>query len=232
MEHINKNTSKDQKLANYIKNIIKLFDLEKIEYAMIGSVGVQANFDYFWRLPNDLDIVIRKKDHHKTIALFEGIDCKVIEKKGKLEIRNGELPIHIIPEELILINKTQNSIRAVVDLSSFFSSTVTLRAKFLNANDFIKLKALPLEVNLYLELDRSIYTESIMTIYFIFRHLVVDCPKFVSIMEKNIILSKYTTDRLNEYSKKLDSLLYCSREDIQIAQKQIELLSNYILQHF
>ena len=220
--------SEDEKIQNFIESIIQIFETLSLDYTVIGSVGIQSFYQYFFKLPNDLDIVIRKEDicFMKEIANQRGF--QVVDEIYKITINTNVIPIHLLPGELCIFNKQNDYVYGKVDLNEYLINPRVNSINFLASPNPTSIKVFPIEINLYLELLRPIYTGSIYNLYFIFRYLQIDDRLFGYLMKKNNVFSELIVNRLRGYYERMILLTYNEKKDVQFVQDRIQLLLNKI----
>lgn len=220
--------SSDEELVNSVNSIIGIFESIDCEFAIFGSIGIQSYFEHFYRMPTDIDIVVYKNDVQKIARLFKSKAYEIVEGLGRYKIIFPDLSIHLIPEVLSLTDKSSSKILAKIDLASSLSNVVSNPLRLLYSEKSPQIKVLPLEMLLFIEIQRPVYTGSIITLFFVFRDLVIDFLKFKLIVKQNATFYQLILNRLSEYSIKISSLKFFSKNDIQVVRNNIENLIIYI----
>ena len=87
-----------------------------IAYSVIGSCAIQSFFDFFVRLPNDLDVVVRSDQASSLFkwSLERGIPLTT--QLGRAKMMIGSFPIHILFDRMYLIDTSANVIFSSVGL--------------------------------------------------------------------------------------------------------------------
>jgi hypothetical protein len=226
--NINNKVSADERAAESIAITVAIFRRLELDYAIFGSCGIQTYFDHFFRLPNDIDVIIRRNDISKLKAYCIENGHEFVEEVGRSKIYVYGFPVHIIPELFSIVNKENNSIIAQIDLSSFIFNSVAKHVNLLCASSVPKINVAPIEMCLFMDLIRTIQTNSLMTIYFVFRYLDIDDQKFNAVVQNYHDFAATIFRRLSEYPAKLDHLYYFSKEDILFARNRIANLKRSI----
>lgn len=228
-EHIKNKISEpsdDEKLAVNIMRTVGMLDELKLDYAILGSCGIQSYFDYFLRLPNDLDILIHYENLFKIKNYCQEHNHEFVEQLGRTKISINELSIHIIPDKLNSIDKVTNKIFTRIDLSRFIKHSPKRKVKLLNSSFCPEVHVFSLEVNLLVELVRPIYTGSLMNIFYVMRYLEIDFYLFKTLYSENVDLKEIIVFRLEEYPSKIEKMSYLSNSDIKLAIEKITSLRN------
>jgi hypothetical protein len=220
--------SADDRVAESIAAIVEVFHRLELDYAMFGSCGIQTYFDYFFRLPNDLDVIIRRDDVPKLRNYCTEEGHEFVEELGRSKMHINGFPVHVIPEFFSSVNKATNTIFARIDLSSFISDSVVKRVHLACASITPKINVVRLEMCLFMDLIRTMNTNSLMTTYFVFRQLEIDDGEFEAIVRSNNDFAATILRRLNECAVKLNDVAYFSKEDILFAQNRIAELRKAI----
>lgn len=222
------NRSADEQVAQSVAAVAGMMRALGLDYAVFGSCGIQTYFEHFFRLPNDIDIVVEKEavSALRTYCAEEG--HKFIEEFGRSKVHLGGFPVHVIPGLFSSINKATNMIFAQIDLRSFISETVGRRMRLPCATSEPEIKVAPLELCLFMDLLRTVNTNSLMTVFFVFRHLDIDDGKFWAIVRDNCAFAETIRRRLEEYPAKLNEVSHFSDEGILFAQTKMTKLRRFI----
>lgn len=227
-QHLQLAMSDDDKVLKRISVFISFLEANKIEYALVGSCGIQSYFSHFYRFPNDVDVVVRSASilEIKQLCTLEGYDCE--ELFGRLKINIKKLSIHIQPDMMNIVDEINDCIFDVIDLRHYFPKDKNNTLVLLNANSRLPVKVLSLEVNLYLELIRPIYTNSVITLFHIFKFQKLDLDVFNSIYSENVKFQPLITNRLQDYIDIIDRMSYYSRNEINEVKHCIKMLLNFL----
>jgi|SRR5215213_3158585 len=225
---IRNRVSADEQMAENIEAAVGIFRFLDLEYAVFGSCGIQTYFDCFFQLPNDLDVIVRRGDVDKLRSYCAENGHEFVEEVGRSKIFINAFPVQIIPEWFTALDKSIDAVFGRIDLSGFISDSVTNYVKLVSASSTPKINVLPVEMCLFLDLIRTIYTNSLMRVYFVFRHLEIDHKKFGSIIENNSVFTATILQRLDGYILKLNAISHFSKDDILIAQSKIAELRRHI----
>ena len=219
--------SEDRLIIEAIEFIICVFDKLRIEYAIIGSIGIQSYLDYFIRLPNDIDIVILRRDVKKITDYCNKEKIKVVEKPGRIKIITDHITTHIIPGELSIENSTNDGIFAKIDLSKFLPALKVNKVNFFYGGKQILIKVLPIETYLFLELSRPPYTDVLMTLFYTLKYCKIDYKAYVLLLKQNIIFKSVILSNLIQYDTVVDLLTYNNRLDITAVKSKFKHLYKF-----
>lgn len=225
---VRERVSADERMAENISAVVEMFRELDLDYAIFGSCGIQTYFNYFFYLPNDLDVIIRKADIHKLRSYCMENGYSFVEEVGRSKICVNGLFVQVIPGYFSVVDKSTNTIIAEIDLSTFISSSVTNHVKLLCASTIPKINVVSVEGWLFIDLIRTINTNSLMRFYFVFRYLAIDNREFGMIMRNNIRFTATILQRLDEYTLKLKEMSHFSKDEILPVQNKIADLRKHI----
>ncbi len=221
--------SDDERFSLNVEEVIRMLNAINIDYAVLGSCGIQTYLDYFFRLPNDLDVVTEYAFLPKIRELCSDKNYQFIEQLGRVKMTINELAVHIIPEKLNSIEKVSNQIFTQINLKPYMKLGQLRDIRLLGALTHPKIFVFPLEVNLFVEFIRPIYTGSLMNVFYSTRYLDIDIALLKKIFTENPDLNKIVLTRLNEYSKKIKEMTYLKHSDIEESVRRIVSLRNVLL---
>jgi hypothetical protein len=222
------NRSADEQVAQSVAAVTGMLRVLGIDYAVFGSCGIQTYFKHFFRLPNDIDIIVRNDAVSALRAYCAEEGHEFIEEFGRSKMYFGGFPVHIIPGLFSSINKATNMIFAQIDLGGSISDTVGRRMRLPCATSEPEIKVAPLELCLFMDLLRTVNTKSLMTVFFVFRHLDIDDRKFWAIVYDNCAFAETIRRRLEEYPAKLNEVGHFSDEGVLFAQTKMSKLRRFI----
>lgn len=224
--------SADERIARTVADTVGVFNNLELDYAVFGSCGIQTYFSYFFRLPNDIDIIIHSDSMPRLKEYCMANECPLVEEVGRTKMYLEGFPIHIIPEVFSVIDNTTNTIVAQIDLRDSLCSYVSKVLKMRCASISPQINVASLELCLFLELIRTVNTNSIMTIYFVFRFIDIDRKKFQTILQDNSQFANTICWRLNEYPSFISQMDNHSKVDLMLAQERIWDLLIFINPNF
>ncbi|RZK20102.1 MAG: hypothetical protein EOO43_11335 [Flavobacterium sp.] len=217
--------SNDEIFIGKIQLIDRLLADLSIEYAAFGSCSIQSYFPVFFKTPNDLDIVIWKTEMDRLRSFCEAKNYEVITKYGRLKIFIEKFHLNVISQRLDVITDISKSICGTINLYGFDSKITKRDLNLINSKNVIKIKVLPLEHNLFLELFRAVYTDSLFTVFFIFKSPLWEESKFLELLYTNESFIDLVVSRLLEYSEKIARMEYFQRQDLN---KVVDRILNLI----
>ncbi|HKO95556.1 MAG TPA: hypothetical protein VJU86_01090 [Pyrinomonadaceae bacterium] len=213
--------SADQGVAESVATVVAMFQELRLDYALFGSCGIQTYFDCFFRLPNDIDVIVRKEAISKLKAYCTQLGHTYEEELGRSKLHINGFPVHIIPECFSCIDKVANTVFARIDLSTFISNAVTKQVNLPCASTSPIVNVVCFEMCLFMDLIRPVNTNSLLTSYFVFRHIDIDEGEFGAIVRNNILFATTIVRRLNECANALSGVTYFSKGDIRFAQNKM-----------
>lgn len=229
-EQNNKNNfSQDTLITNTIKYIISQLDRLNIAYIILGSIGAQSYLDHFIRLPKDIDILIFKKDLKILIEYCKKDKIKVIKKPGRVKLITENIMIHIIPGEMSIEDCVKKEIFAKIQLSQYLYKPVIRNIKLFYSDDNILINVLPVEICLFLELNRPPNTNVLITLFNVLKKCDVNNKIFASFLKKNRVFENIVLSNLLQYETMLNLLTCESVTEILTVKTKINLIYNYTL---
>lgn len=154
----------DDKIIKALGTIISLAKKLKLEYLIFGSCGIQSYLDNFFRLPNDIDFVLRANEIFLFLESCKENNYKIIEEQGRYKVYIDGFPIHVIPEIFSVINKEDKSVIAKIDFSAAFDYASMNKFSLLLAQEEIKGMVMPLDYTVFMELVRKQDTNSLYSL--------------------------------------------------------------------
>lgn len=223
------NFSQDKLITDSIKSLISLLDKLHIIYVMLGSIGIQSYLDYFIRLPKDIDILILKKDLKILIEYCKKEKLKIIKKPGRVKLITENIMIHIIPDEMSIEDRVSKEIFAKIQLSQYLHNPETRNIKLFYCDNTILINVLPVEICLFLELNRPANTNILITIYNVLRKNDVNKKIFASFLKENRVFEDIVLSNLHQYETMIKLLTCDSAKNILTVKTKINQIYDYTL---
>ena len=110
-----KEKSKDYNVFDSLHKVTAFFHSKGTDVVTIGSCAVASHFNYIYRLPNDIDLVISQKSF-KPIESNLNDTYNLIEKNGYHEFYVDRFKVHLVIDSLKIIDFKTNDIFTQIDL--------------------------------------------------------------------------------------------------------------------
>jgi hypothetical protein len=205
--------SDDQRLVRILERTAELVERVEPEYAVIGSCGLQAYLDCFYRLPNDLDLVLSEEGAGRLVEAARGEGADFVEQLGRGKLIIEGYPIHLIPPRMAVIDKDTDHIFTSVDLTGELPAAGHREMTLVGARRSPRLRVASLEAILFVEMVRPIYTGSVMSISLALRENDISEAKMSHLLRENPALGPVLLHRVESLPAVVGRLAILGRED-------------------
>lgn len=195
--------SDDLLVAGAIVAAAELLRVSEVPAVVIGSCAIQAYLPNFFRLPNDLDLVIHEERIPDVVRSGNIAGHSFEPQLGRGQLLIDDFPVHLIPGEMNVIDKATNTIFTRLDLRQEIASAGFRDLHFLSSALIPRLPVASLEAVLFVELIRPIYTGSLIGLALLLERQTVDHARFGALFEKNVALQQIVLRRIGDYQLQL-----------------------------
>lgn len=226
----NSNQSADQKVISILIRLKEITALLQIDYLVFGSCGLQSYQEYFYRLPNDIDFIVRKTDLETFLEKCKESDYPILKEQGRHKVFIDDFPVHLIPETFSVITKPSLTVLGTVSFTPPMDSPIVNKVQLMNAKESIAIKVMNLEYCLMMELARKQDTNTFIALLFILNNPRLNVNKFLKlVMEHNFLFSriKISIDLISKMLEKYEAISQPNKNNVSAI---IALLTNK-LQH-
>ncbi|MBI1852295.1 MAG: hypothetical protein HYR85_18285 [Planctomycetes bacterium] len=192
---------------------MRMLEDSGVEYAVLGSCGYQSYFEYFYRLPNDLDVVVTESEMRAVLAVASARGYRIIEQRGRKRLVVDTFPVHLIPNDMNIVDKDRDVVIAKICLGPYIARSGIKVARLINSEVVCRMRVFPVEVVVFVDLIRPIYTGSLMNMFFVFRDLDIDCDMFARVVASNRVVKEIIDARLAAFPERLMKLKVFSESE-------------------
>jgi hypothetical protein len=206
-------TSDDELVARVLTEASSLLQEIGAEYAVVGSCAVQSYLPHFYRLPNDLDIVLRDQDTEvvRRVGADRGYEFRDQLGRTRLFIRG--FPVHLIPHHMNIIDKSTSTVFTRIDLGACVAAASRRPILLLGTSLRPTLRIISLEAAVFIELIRPVYTGSLTTIAFVLRHCGLEVEQLAELLRSNDAIRPIIEARFEQYLARFDNLALFEAEE-------------------
>ncbi|HET8863025.1 MAG TPA: hypothetical protein VFM94_07230 [Solirubrobacterales bacterium] len=220
--------SDDERLVRVLEKVGRLVQEAETDYAVIGSCGLQAYLSCFYRLPNDLDLVVPEAGTKRLVLAAQDLGAEFVEQLGRGQLIVDGFPVHLIPSRMAVIDKDVDHIFTSVDLSDELSSARERRMKLVGAARVPSLRVASLESILFIEMVRPIYTGSAMSIALTLRDNDFNDERMSRLLRENPELGPVLLDRVERLPAVIRQMTVLAAADRDPVQDRLCRLARVI----
>jgi hypothetical protein len=213
--------SDDERVAQAISSVLNLVRACEADYAVIGSCGLQAYLSCFFRLPNDLDLVLPDEGSRRILQGAREMGWEVIEQLGRNKLVVDRFPVHLIPVSMAVIDKATDRIFASVDLSGELATAKEKRVTLVGSTRSPHMRLASLEAILFIEMIRPIYTGSVMGIALALRERDINDEAMAALIRAHRVLQPILMDRVTRLPDAVLRMTILPEPDRELAAKKL-----------
>lgn len=199
-EHIEnriEQSSRDEYIVKCVRYINTFMSNNNFDYIVVGSCGVQSYFDSFYRIPNDIDVVIRGKDEKQFIAKCRQEPGNLVSLLGRMKWDFPEFFAHVLVDEMKLIDVSYDTVFTAVSLTEEFVCTRN-KMDMACAPEAPKIPVASIEMLFILTILRPLDSNALLDVRNLFSRYKFDINRYSLILESNPDVCRIVSSRLKE----------------------------------
>lgn len=217
-------SSKDKIFYSLVTEFLFQCAENKINPLIIGSCATQSYSDYAYRIPGDLDIVIRHDEFNiiRNIQLFE-----VTQHNGFYEILFKNLKVHVIISIFDLINKENGNTVGTINFDSIKENWLTINELSFRSccsRRTIRIKVPIVEIVFLLNLLKPINTNTMHDTIYLFNNYHMNNEVMIEFINIHRNIAELFLHRINDLAQMISSTYNLSSQ--YVSKKLISIFDN------